>query len=350
MATAAEMLLNTVIDGWTVSKEIGTFQGMTGGNFSTGYVVEKDGKKAFLKAMDLHRAFNKGLDAIKETVDQHLFETNILSYCKDHRLTGVVRLYEHGEYNPTSSSNPLDKIYYLIFELADGDIRKEITVGGEKDHTWKMRVLHQSAVAIVQLHGIQIAHQDLKPSNVLSFNQDNRFKIGDLGRSNCTKFVAPTDKYNYPGDLSYAPPEYQFKDVPTSYVDKRLGSDAYLLGSLISFLFAGGTGALLATFHHLPETYWPGNWTGTYQDALPYLEKAHTEATLELKKYLPTAIAEELATAYFHLCHPDPTLRGHPDARRQSGKQIGIDRYSSIFDRLMHKVQLSEKISRNQNA
>ncbi|GAC1569763.1 MAG: hypothetical protein NVS3B3_24140 [Aquirhabdus sp.] len=206
-------------------------------------------------------------------------------------------------------------------------------------------MLHQSAVALVQLHGAEIAHQDLKPSNVLSFKENESFKVGDLGRSSSKKLRAPTDALPYPGDRSYAPPEYHYNDVPGTYIDQRLGSDAYLLGSLISFLFANGVGALIATFQHLPPEYLHDQWQGTYQDALPYLEKAHTEATLELKRTLPADLAEELGDAYFNLCHPNPIRRGHPIARRQSGRPIGLDRYRSSFDRMMHKVRLAEKIA-----
>jgi len=337
------MLLNHTINGWSVLQERGTYRGMSGGNFSSGYIVEKDGQKAYLKAMDLHGAMTKGLPAVQETVNQYMFEKDILGFCRDRRLSGIVRLHEAGEYQPAGSNSPFDVVHYLIFELADGDIRREITVEGAKSDYWKLRVLHQSAGAIIQLHGEEIAHQDVKPSNVFAFRAADKFKLGDLGRCTSKQFKAPSDAYIYPGDLNYAPPEYHYNDSPPqSYVDQRQGSDAYLLGSLITFLFSMGVGALNMTLRHLPPTYWPATWTGPYADALPYLVSAHTEATMELKQTLPDSIREEMATAYFQLCHPNPVLRGHPDARRQAGRPLGLDRYRSLFDRMSHKVKLSK--------
>ena len=65
------------------------------------------------------------------------------------------------------------------------------------------------AVGLKQLHGIKISHQDLKPSNVLLYNEGFVSKIGDLGRSLCADIDAPHDNgINFPGDFTYAPPEY----------------------------------------------------------------------------------------------------------------------------------------------
>jgi serine/threonine protein kinase len=343
LSSPAEMLVNKEIAGWTVTKEMGTYPGMTGGTFSFGYIVEKDGRQAFLKAMDLQRAFPKGARAIQALINQYLFEKDILDFCKDRRLSGIIHMYEAGEFDVGLGGNASEIIYYLIFELADGDIRKELTVGGFKDNHWRMRVLHQSAVALVQLHGSEIAHQDLKPSNILSFSKIDRFKLADLGRCTSKKFVAPTSSMEYPGDPSYAPPEYHYNEVPRQHVDQRLGSDAYLLGSLISFLFANGAGALISTLNHLPKEYWPENWEGSYGEVLPFLEKAHTEAVLELRKLFPQEIRDELSNAYFNLCHPDPTVRGYPNSRRQAGRPLGLDRYRSIFDRLTYRIAIASK-------
>lgn len=349
MPSPAEMLLHKEISGWKVVAELGTYPGMTGGTFSSGYIVEKDGRRAFMKAMDLQRAFIKGVKAVQSLVNQYVFEKEVLDFCRDKRLSGIVNLYEAGQYDSENSGNPAKIIYYLIFELADGDIRRELTTNGFKDGYWKLSVLHQSATALVQLHGVDIAHQDLKPSNVLSFEKNNRFKLGDLGRCNSKKIAAPIDNLAIPGDPSYSPPEYQYGATPQSYTDQRLGNDAYLLGNLIAFLFADGAGALVATLSNLPNEYWPDQWEGEFSDALPFLVTAHTKATLSLKKRFPADIREELADAYFYLCHPDPALRGHPTARRQVGRNLGLDRYRSIFDRLRHKIRISERRTTRSN-
>lgn len=346
MSSPAEMLLGKAVAGWVVMEELGTYPGMTGGTFSSGYIVERDGKRAYLKAMDLQRAFLKGARAIQSVVNQYLFEKDILDFCTQKGLSGIVKLYEAGEVNVAVDGAPTAIIYFLIFELADGDIRRQLTVAGEQDEFWKISVLHQCAVGLTQLHGVEIAHQDIKPSNILAFDGERKFKLADLGRCNSRKFVAPTDALEYPGDPSYAPPEYHYNEVPHLRVDQRMGSDAYLLGSLISFLFTGGAGALISTFNRLPPQYLPESWEGSYHEALPFLIKAHTEACVELRKRLPTEIRDELADVYFNLCHPDPTVRGHPAARKQTGRPLGLDRYRSIFDRLKFKVKVAAKSGR----
>ena len=343
MATAAEMLQGKVINGWTVIGQLGTYPGMSGGNFSTGYQVTKEGKTAFMKAMDIQNAFIKGISEMGEAIDQYLFERDVLKFCSDARLSGIITLIESGQFDQSPQPNPLTTIYYLIFEWADGDIRRAIATGGDKSTSWKLRVLHKSAVALVQLHGNDIAHQDLKPSNVLEFNARADFKLGDLGRCRAKRFVAPTDTLQYPGDYSYAPPEYHYGEVPSSFINGKIGSDAYLLGSLISFMYTG-VGALPSTLFKLAQAYRPRTWQGTYTDVLPFLVHAHTEATEELSHSLPDNARIELRNAYFQLCHPDTEKRGHPGARMQSGALIGLDRYRSIFDRMSRQAQVHERV------
>ena len=75
------------------------------------------------------------------------------------------------------------------------------------------RSLHHIAVGLQQIHGQGIAHQDLKPSNVLVFNGNNS-KIGDFGRSAYKGHIPPHENNNVAGDLTYAPPELLY-----GYVD-----------------------------------------------------------------------------------------------------------------------------------
>jgi serine/threonine protein kinase len=239
---------------------------------------------------------------------------------------------------PNGISNDLNRVYYLIFELANGDIRKELSFGGVISDAWKAKVLHQIAVALTQLHNNRIAHQDLKPSNVLSFNNDQSCKLADLGRSSSMNILAPTDALSFPGDFNYAPPEYLYRHVPPDFHDRRFGSDAYLLGSMISFLFVG-VSALTLTLDGVNNTLKPDTWIGEYSDVLPYLITAHTEATNSIKAYLPIDFQDEISTIYFQLCHPDPYTRGYPEARKQVGRPIGIDRYVSKFNLLTCKLK-----------
>ncbi len=346
MTTASELLVGEIIDGWKVEERTKSYPGATGGHFSNSYVVSKNGLSAFLKAMDLHTAITKGLDEVQRVTTQFNFEKQLLTLCRDRRLSKIVRLIADGEYIvqniPNGLSDDLNRVYYLIFELADGDIRKELSFGGVVSYAWKANVLHQIAVALTQLHNNRIAHQDLKPSNVLSFNDEQSFKLADLGRSSSMHISAPTDELLFPGDFNYAPPEYLYRHVPLDFHDRRFGSDAYLLGSMISFLFLG-VSALTLTLDRVDNALKPGIWIGEYSDVLPFLITAHTEATNSMKKYLPINFQDEISTIYFQLCHPDPYIRGYPKARKQVGRPIGLDRYVSKFNLLRHKLKVIKK-------
>ncbi len=347
MATPAELLKGETIDGWYVEMELGTYPGMTGGHFSSGYIVSKGPQKAFLKAMDLHEASRKGVDEMARATRQFTFERELLSFCGDKRLSHVVRLLHNGEHQvgslPLGMPRHFNTVYFMIFEYSEtGDIRREIKFDGTKPSSWKMHVLHQAAIGLTQLHTVNVAHQDLKPSNILGFPDKEVYKLADLGRSTAKHLSAPTDQYKFPGDLSYAPPEYQYDSEPANFRDRRIGSDAYLLGSLISFLFMF-VGAVTTTLFYVAEEYKPHVWTGPYSDVLPFLEKAHTIATQELRPYLPPSISIELGSIYFQLCHPNPSVRGHPDARRQVGRPLGLDRYVSRFSALEKRLRLEER-------
>jgi serine/threonine protein kinase len=60
------------------------------------------------------------------------------------------------------------------------------------------------ATGLHELHSQRIAHQDLKPSNVLVFSQ-REAKNADLGRATLRGQVGPFDEFPVAGDLSYAP-------------------------------------------------------------------------------------------------------------------------------------------------
>lgn len=348
MSTPAQLLKGQTINGWYVDSQLEAFQGQTGGHFSTGYFVVKDGERAFLKAMDLSSAIRSGLQEVEKATRQFNFERDLLCLCRDRRLSHIVRLVDHGEHVllalPGGAGNLLNRVYYMIFELADGDVRRELSFDGTMPNSKKVHVLHQIGVALTQLHTVNIAHQDVKPSNVLSFKVQKQYKLSDLGRSSARNIPAPTDGYDFPGDMGYAPPEYLYGYLPPEYHNRRQGSDAYLLGSMIAFLFIG-LGAINATLGYLPLQYLPNEWNGSYHEVLPFLVDAHVQVVAVLKSGLPEMCREELSTIYFQLCHPNPAERGHPSARVQHGSPIGLDRYVSRFDAVTKRLQIQERVS-----
>jgi hypothetical protein len=120
-STALEGLITD--SGWTIGKMINKTSG-SGGNFCTRYTaVYHDGKIGFLKAMDLSKVASKPLNEMKRTIDEYLFEQNVLERCKEKKLTKVVVPLDSGEILTTKNFPPLNRVFYIIFELAEGDLR-----------------------------------------------------------------------------------------------------------------------------------------------------------------------------------------------------------------------------------
>ena len=101
---------------------------------------------------------------------------------------------------------------------------------------WRFFVLHQTALALLQLHQQSIAHQDVKPSNVLLFGAD-KLKLGDLGRSSLRGKPAPHDAMHVAGAWNYAPFEQRYAHLPADWLERRLSTDVFHLGCLVVFAF-----------------------------------------------------------------------------------------------------------------
>jgi serine/threonine protein kinase len=229
-------------------------------------------------------------------------------------------------------------VQYLIFEKADGDVRQQLAAFDVFDLRWKFLCLRHVATALKQLHGERIAHQDVKPSNVLLFKGDS--KLADLGRAACQDVSAPHEGFFVPGDPSYAPPELLYGFVSPEWTIRRLGCDIYLLGSMVVWFFTGlGSTALLVDRLH--ETHRPTSWRGTYSEVLPYLRDAFGQVLENFRVDVPAGSAADLSRIVQELCEPDPALRGHPKERTRPGNRFSLERYISAFDLLAARAQYS---------
>ncbi|MDR6860531.1 protein kinase domain-containing protein [Variovorax guangxiensis] len=334
--------------GWLVTQRLPRSgepgaEHQTGGCFSVGYIATKGARKAFVKALDVqgvieNKASNRTLmERLKEMTDGHAFESAILDVCRKAKLDRVVEVIASDQLELPGSLYGLE-VPYIMFEMADGDIRKAISASEKIDAAWKFRVLHDVAVGIQQLHRNDISHQDLKPSNVLVFDQGSALaKIGDLGRSSRRGLNASHDGNAVPGAVAYAPPEQIFGIRPERWEDRREGCDIYHIGALAAFLFTGVVlSASLA--QALPSGMRPFLWGGQsgcdYETALPILKKALTEFVADAQPAFPVWAAEELSQIIMTACDPDYRVRGDATARQRIGNTVGIDAFVSRFDRL----------------
>lgn len=329
----------TLSSGWKVLEKIKKEDNQTGSFFSVCYLVEKDGETCFLKAYDIMK-FNSILpgksmmEVMFEMTTAYNYEKELSDYCKDKHVTKVSFVKEAGE--ETVSGFTWSVVPYLIFDLADGDVRKQLDFSDELNYVWRLKSLHDIAVGLMQLHKIEVSHQDLKPSNILVFDTDS--KIGDLGRSICKSIDGPYNKELFTGDWSYAPPELMYGYYEKDWLKRVFATDCYLLGSLVVFYFAGiSMSALLRK--HVPDNFSWENWTGTYEELVPYLENSFQNALKEFESNIDRDyLKEELRTLVQYLCNPFPDKRGHPKTISAAGNNFNMERFVTILDRLKRKA------------
>lgn len=337
----AEELLNVELsDGWKVIERVERKSGQSGGKFSVCYIVEKSGTKAFLKALDLTSAFMEKDDTIgmiQSLTYAFVFERTLLYKCKDRHLSKIVTPIAYGQYRFNDVPVAYNSADYIIFDMAKNTLREQITTMKAFDLAWILRSFHHIAVGIKQLHQAGIAHQDLKPSNVLVFERDS--KIADLGRSSDIYVPGPNDNYSIPGDRAYAPFELSYLKTGINS-NQRFLVDLYHLGSLVFFYF------LHVNVTQIINTYLRNNGKylnlthNDFEADLPFYQEGFLYAIeslgCEVSKH-STVLSADLLPLVKMLCEPDPKLRGHPATR--SYDPSSLDRFVSRFDYLAQKAE-----------
>ncbi|HZK73216.1 MAG TPA: hypothetical protein VFD88_04365, partial [Clostridia bacterium] len=222
LGPAARMQGATLPGGWTVGDQIGP-----GGSRSVGYhVTGPNGETAFLKALDIFRAYEAEdtLAAIDDMSSSIRHERDLIGLCAQHRMSRVVRGLDQGVVKLQENEHG---VWYLIFERAEGDVRHELAKTREDGHVWRLRTLHEAAVGLQQMHRRGLCHQNVKPAHLLAFGAQG-IKIGDLSAASTNGTPAPMFDSNTPGDRAYAPPEclYGFR-LPDDLQSHR-ARDMYL--------------------------------------------------------------------------------------------------------------------------
>ena len=336
---ASASLLGMILKGkWEVIRELPR-ENTTGGYFSHGYIVQSpSGEEAFLKALDFSRALKEPnfVEAMHHLTTAYLYERDLLWQCQDKKMSRIVRAIDEGEEQVPGAFPP--QVRYLVFELAEGDVRQHMQLLEATDLAWLLRSLHHVATGLHQLHGVGIAHQDMKPSNVLLFDNGRSSKVADLGRASFRDYAALHDEFLIAGDAGYAPPELLYKQIATEWSERRFACDAYHLGSLCMFLFAQES-MTPAILERLDREEHPRNWGGTYADILPRVQAAFEDVLSALEPELPESCREAIVVAVRQLCNPEPSRRGHPLTRRARGNPFSLERYVSLFNHLASRAE-----------
>lgn len=342
---AAHNLLNrTLTSGWKIIEKKEKTDNQTGSFFSVGYLVEKEGEICFMKAYDFAKflAISVGgnvVDVIGDMITAYKYERDLSEHCKNKHVTKVSFVRESGEEIVTGFSITI--VPYLIFDLAEGDIREKLDFSNTLDYAWRLKSLHDVSVGLMQLHKIEVSHQDLKPSNILIF--DTGSKIGDLGRSMCRDIDGPYNKEAFTGDHTYAPPEIMYGYYERDWIKRVFATDCYLLGSLITFYFTGiSMSALLRK--HIPDNFSWERWTGPYEELIPYLENSFSSALTEFETNIDI-FKSELRDIVEYLCNPFPEQRGHPKnfSSTININNFNLERFVTMLDVLKRKAELSLK-------
>jgi len=341
--SAAKSLLGVTLNNdWIVIKEIEKDPSATGGFFSCCYLVEnKKKERAFLKAIDVESYFTMYsgdlVTALKKMTDTYSFERDLLRVCKEKKLSKVSLILDEGE--AVIPGFTINKVPYLIFELAEGDVRACLDLSENIDNTWKLKSLHNVIVGLKQLHSINISHQDLKPSNILTFKSNSLSKIGDIGRSISKDIKAPHDDGRFfSGSWNYAPPEALYGYSTPEWNKRAFSVDNYLMGSLIVFYFTYLNMTTLI-FDNLSEEFHYTRWKGDYPQVLPYITEAFYRGLDDFTNEIETNdLREELKNIVKELCNPNPELRGHPRNKLGTNpNQYCLNRYVAKFDILYRK-------------
>lgn len=326
-------------NGWIVIEKLTKSNTSTGGKFSAGYKVEKNGKFAFLKAFDFSSALNSSnqLEALKIQLDCYLFEKELLEYCKGQHLNKIVLPIDSGKITINGFTPVFGDVYYIIFDIAQGDIRK-IYSFDKVDFPFIFSSLHNIAVGINELHSKNIAHQDIKPSNALVF--DDYTKISDIGRASALHKPFIYDSYPCAGDRNYMAPEQKYGYHTNNDFSDRFAADMFCFGSLFFFYFFN------MSLSSLFETYFMMHGvvlTNDFNNDLPFwiriFDMILYQTNEKLKDYMKEESANMIIRMIKELCYPDPHYRGHHKNVKQGFSQYDFQRFISELDILANKAK-----------
>lgn len=346
----ASNLLGKKLGRWTVAKKLSGAAAKGGGGFSSGYqVTDEDGNLGYLKAFNVHYAFRSTgknfADLMNEITGDYIHERDLLDFCKTERLDRIVAAIDGNIHNEPGQFIPVP---YLVFELSDkGDLVRHTQLA-TPGLTWRLRVFHGACVGLAQLHRHGIAHQDVKPGNLLVFGEDVA-KLADLGRSTKNQ---PGSRFGGPGDcgdMSYAPFELWYRFMHPDWAVRRKAADLFMLGGVFAFLVAN-VHFLSFTLCRLPPEMQPrtpanpNGWGGSYEALLPTLRKCVAESVADIVSGVRPDMRYSLERMLLWLCEPDPLRRGHPETVGQAeGDRYSLERIISIANRLVSESRLPEE-------
>lgn len=342
-APLASRLEGKTIDKWLILKKRVKTEEDPSGYFSSCYEVENIHSKqpGFLKAFNYIYAFStvgagqQSTDLMEQLVATFNYERDLLNLCRGHRMSRIVTAVDYGEYVEAGEI----PVPYLIFEIAQGSL-KNIKLLKNPDLKWKLGAFHGFLVGLSQLHNKKIAHQDIKPSNILIFGH-NFSKLADLGNATQQNNTSPRwDKNEHCGDLRFTPIELLYGYYSPDWNTRRLGADLFMAGGIITYLITDSN-FLWLLLKNLPDNYNPVvNFGGSFEQAKPHVITAYYITLSKIEQSIPPIIRQDLVKIIEQLTHPVPEDRGNPPTLRTSLSRYSLQRYISIIDRLAKTLEV----------
>lgn len=267
----------SLVNGWTAVRRLDRKPDATGGVFSKAYIVaDGNGGEAFCKAIDLTAAQRSDdiIGEMERILRAYRYERDLVQRCAGSKMDRIVKIWDSGQV-VVQPGNPFSLVPYLIFEMATGDVHAHLDFSASIDVAFAMRTLHEVCIALVQLHQQSIAHQDVKPSNVVVFTGFGA-KLADLGRASAQGLPIDHDDHAWAGDRKYTPPELLYGRGDGDWGPRRLGCDAYMLGALALFLLSGLC-LSVEVQRRLSPPLRREQFKGAFADLQPFLRQATNE-------------------------------------------------------------------------
>lgn len=322
MASLAELFVGQMVGGeWHLDGLVGR------GQFSSVYRASSGDQVVALKM--LHP------DATKDpsTVAEFQTEAELLDILRDRQCRNVVNLIEGAatgtiQVQLNSGVEVPIPVQYHLLDLADGSLDELVANHASLDWTLRLNLLRDVAAGLHQMHRCDIAHRDVKSSNVLVTADGKmvaRAALSDLGRSARIDQVQrfSTASYVYGrGDCSFAPPELLWgKGIRSGSAFRQ--ADLYLLGSVLCELATGQptTAMLIPSWQallHQSANMPPAERDLAHRAHISALRPRLAAVAVLIHDVAPRPIATDLADLFAQLCDPDPAGRGRRTRRERN--------------------------------
>ena len=345
--TAASRLVGLTLDqGWTVYQRLERPQDSSGGTFSHSYLARRGDQIAFVKAFDFSAAFEPNVDTmsiLKQLTTSYDHERDVLEHCRGRHISNVAIAIGHGSVVVPTMDSMQGRVFYLLFERAEGDIRCQMNSLYSQDAVWCITALRQVCLGLWQVHRELIAHQDIKPSNILHYGGTD-IRISDFGRSSRRGHSIWYDEHNVAGDMAYAPPELLYGYLDPDFIKRRIGTDLYMLANLAIFLFTGVnlTESILSRLD--PQHHYM-NSTAQYQTVLPYLQESFGRVLEDISAELPRPLTESIIPFVMQLGNPDLAKRGYPK-NVGTRAQYSLEPYVGKLTSMVIEVQIQVRLGK----